>query len=184
MRAILALSPTLVLTVAARFYPAVFDRLRRDPGALADGELWRLLSPVLVQGDIVRADGWWRAFAVLVLVAMILIVAERAIGTGKSLALYGVGALVGHAVGELWQPYGAGCSVAGCGVLGGLAAWLLRATPPGVKIGASVWLVFAVIATVLEDIHGPPLLAGALVGAWLLGSVPLPDRLRSSSAPR
>lgn len=184
MRAILALSPTLVLTVAASLYPPVLDVLRRDPRALADGELWRLLSPVLVQADILRADGGWRASAVLVLVAAILIIAERAIGTGKTLALYGVGALVGHAIGELWQPYGAGCSVAGCGVLGGIAVWLLRARPPGVKIGATAWLAFAVVATGLEDIHGPPLLAGALVGAWLLRAVPLPDRLMASSAPR
>jgi hypothetical protein len=37
-------------------------------------------------------------------------------------------------------------------------------------------LAMAIVGTLLEDIHGPPLLAGALAGLWLLRSVPLPRR--------
>jgi hypothetical protein len=170
-----------VLTVVARFYPALFSGLRRDPYALTHGEVWRLFSPVLIQADVLQPDGWWRAIAVLVSVAAILGFAERTFGTGRSLVLYGIGALVGHGVGELWQPYGSGCSVAGCGVLGGIAVWLLRSKPPQVKVAALSWLAFAVVATVLEDIHGPPLLAGAVAGFWILRSVALPRRLTELS---
>ena len=173
----IAVFPTLLLTLAARFYPAVFSSLRRDPDALVHGEVWRLLSPVLVQADVLEPDGWWRALAVLVLVAAILSVAERRFGASRSLILYALGALVGHGVGELWQPYGAGCSVAGCGVLGGAAVWLLSARPPQVKVGAALVVAAAIAATWLEDIHGPPVLAGAVFGRWLLRSVPLPQRL-------
>ncbi|MEO8184138.1 MAG: rhomboid family intramembrane serine protease [Deltaproteobacteria bacterium] len=173
----IALLPTLVLTIAARFYPAVHSSLRRDPDALGHGEVWRLVSPVLVQADFLEHDGWWRAVAVLMMVAAILCVAERELGAGRSLVLYCVGALVGHGVGELWQPYGSGCSVAGCGVLGGVAVWLLSARPLQVRVGAALVIAGAVVAACFEDIHGPPLLAGAFLGRWLLRSVPLPRRL-------
>jgi rhomboid protease GluP len=166
-----------VLTLAARFSPAVFSSLRRDPDALLHGEVWRLLSPVLIQADALEHDGWWRALAVLVMVAAILSVAERNFGARRSLILYGVGALVGHGVGELWQPYGSGCSVAGCGVLGGLAVWLLSARPLQLRVGAALVMAAAIAATWFEDIHGPPVLAGAVFGRWLLRSVPLPQRL-------
>ena len=174
----IAVLPTLVLTLAAWFCPAVFSSLRRDPDALVHGEVWRLLSPVLVQADVFEHDGWWRALAVLALVAAILSFAERKYGARRSLILYGVGALVGHGVGELWQPYGSGCSVAGCGVLGGVAVWLLSARPLQVRVGAALVIAAAIAGTWFEDIHGPPLLAGAVLGRWLLRSVPLPQRLR------
>jgi rhomboid protease GluP len=175
---ILTLSPTLLLTLVAQFYPAVFSSLRRDPRALAEGEWWRLLSPVLVQADFLLSTGRWRAIAVLVLVAALLAISERTFGAARSFVLYCTGALIGHGVGEFWQPYSSGCSVAGCGVLGGMAAWLLPAGPVQVRIGAAVVLALAVIATVSEDIHGPPLLAGAILGVGLLRSAPLPPALR------
>jgi rhomboid protease GluP len=161
------LGPTLLLTLAARFEPAVFSSLRRDPGALAQGELWRLVSPVLVQADLLQPDGLWRTLAVFSLVAALLAAAQRVFAAGEVVSLYALGALVGHGIGELWQPYGAGCSVAGCGVLGGVAVWLLQARPPGVKFGATLVLSLAVVATLLQDIHGPPLIAGAVMGACL-----------------
>jgi len=168
------LAPTMALTLAARFEPVVFTSLRRDPGALGRGEVWRLLSPVLVQADFLADNGVWRTIAVWVFVAAIVAVAERTLGGLRSLALYVIGALVGHGVGELWQPLSSGCSVAGCGVLGGLVAWLLRAKPMPVRLNGGLWLAAGVVATGLEDIHGPALLAGALAGAWLCRSVPLP----------
>jgi hypothetical protein len=164
---LLVLSPTIVLTLVARVYPAVFTSLRRDPSALAHGEVWRVLSPVLVQADILQPGGWWRTIAVFALVAATLAVAQRTFGSVHALILYGVGAVVGHGIGQLWQPYGSGCSVAGCGALGGVAVWLLRARQPQPKLGAAIVLALALVGTLLEDIHGPPILAGAALGAWL-----------------
>lgn len=174
---ILMLSPTLVLTGVAKLHPAVFHCLRRDPVALQRGELWRLISPLLIQADFLRGDGEWVTLAVFVLAAAILAVAERAFGVRRTLLLYGVGALVGHTVGELWQPYSSGCSVAACGVLGALVAWLSRGKPVQARIGAGLVLALALLATIFRDIHGPALLAGALLGAWVTRSVPLPGKL-------
>jgi rhomboid protease GluP len=164
---LLVLCPTILLTAGAAREPAVFLALRRDPQALAAGQLWRLLSPVLVQADALEPGGWWRTGAVWLLVAAALAAGERVFGFGRTLGLYGLGALVGHGVGLLWQPYSAGCSVAGCGVLGALALWvLLRARVLQLKLGASLVLALGVVTTLLRDIHGPPLLSGALLALW------------------
>src|SRR5437660_661114 len=50
------------------------------------------------------------------------------------------------------------------GLLGGIVAWLLRRGPAPARVGAVMWLLFAVADTVFRDIHGVPILAGALVG--------------------
>ena len=166
--ALLVLSPTLLLTAWATVEPALFSALRRDPEALAAGQLWRLLSPVLVQADALQPGGWWRTLAVWLLVAAALVASERAFGAGRTLGLYALGALVGHAVGERWQPYGSGCSVAGCAVLGALALRLLQRAPvPQLKLGALIVLALGAVGTLWRDIHGPPLLLGALAGWWL-----------------
>src|ERR1700722_12114580 len=47
----IALTATLLGTLTRLFGPGVFESLRRDPGELGHGQLWRLLTPVLVQGD-------------------------------------------------------------------------------------------------------------------------------------
>ena len=173
----LLLSPTVILTATAKLHPVVFVALRRDPDALARGQLWRLLSPVLVQADVLQPNGVWRTLAVLILVAAVLAIGARWVGTSPVVVLYVIGALVGHAVGHWWQPFGSGCSVAASGVLGGMAAWLLRAEPLQVRAGAALVLVAAVGGVLLEDIHGPPVLAGALVGGWMLREKPSPAGL-------
>jgi hypothetical protein len=45
------LAPTVVLTAVRGAVPGLQPALERDPDGLRAGELWRLLSPVLVQPD-------------------------------------------------------------------------------------------------------------------------------------
>jgi hypothetical protein len=88
------------------------------------------------------------------------------------LALYLVGALVGHAIGDVFQPLEGGTSVAFVGILGGLAAYSLVGGIPQLqrfRLQAAVAIPLAVLDTVLGDIHGLPDLAGlALATAWLV----------------
>lgn len=157
---VVLVAATVLCTVLARTaFPGLYDAVRRDPGALRSGQVWRLVSPVLVQDDPV-----WTTIAVLVLVAVVSAVAEWHFGHWRLAALYLVGALAGHVLGEWWQPYSSGASVAGCGVLGGLLVWLWRTGHPMARVWTVLWLVFAVVDTVLQDIHGAPILAGALLG--------------------
>jgi rhomboid protease GluP len=143
--------------------------VRRDPGALAAGQWWRVISPVLVQ-----PDPWAVVVGIGLLAAVVGTMAERVFGTRRWVLLWVAGALTGHVVGEAWQPYDSGVSVAFCGPLGGLAVWAAvcrsRAPapvpPPMVVLPVAV-LVGGVLLTVVRDIHGPAVLAGALVG-WLL----------------
>jgi hypothetical protein len=163
----LLLLPTVALTIVNAHHPAVFLALRRDPQALRAGQWWRVISPVLVQPD--RAVTTAAVFAI---VLAVLAVGERIFGIGRTAALYVVGALIGHLIGHLWQPLGAGCSVAGCGVVGGLAVWLLRRRSPPARFGAGAMLLVAVAGVILRDIHGPPALAGALAALALSPRLP------------
>jgi hypothetical protein len=62
---------------------------------------------------------------------------EKLFGTSRWMALYLIGAVVGEAAGYLWQPYGAGGSVAVAGLLGGFLAWcLVQPTPRPSKVVA------------------------------------------------
>jgi hypothetical protein len=120
----LMLSPTVLLTVLGAHHPALFLALRRDPAALKAGQWWRVISPVLIQ-----PDPFWATLSLFLLMAIVGGLAVQLFGWRRSLLLYLVGALVGHAVGELWQPYRAGCSVAGCGLVGGLIVRMILRGP-------------------------------------------------------
>lgn len=171
--AVLMVGTTTVLTCLRSTYPGISTAVRRDRHGLEHGQLWRLISPVLSQPDppfvcavvflCVLAAGVW---------------VETMWGHRCWLVLYLTGALVGHCAGFLWQPGGSGTSVAGCGLLGGILAWLLRGGPAPAKLWAAGWLVFAVVDTAYSDIHGLPIIAGTLVGAIILRHVPPPAERR------
>lgn len=140
----------------------LFLAVRRDPDALAAGQVWRVLSPVLVQPDDVPV-----VIGLGVLAAMIGVAAERMFGTTRFAVLFLAGALAGHIIGEWWQPYSGGISVGFCGPLGAIVVYaiLSHLRRPGPQlVGPSVVLIGAVVLTVMADIHGSAILAGALVG--------------------
>ena len=89
------------------------------------------------------------------------------------LLIYVVSGFVGEVAGLAWKPYGAGASVAGAGLLGALALWLAaknRTTPA--LFGALVILGGAVVLTILKDLHGPPILAGAALAGLMFRPAP------------
>ncbi|MET8756628.1 rhomboid family intramembrane serine protease [Lentzea sp. NPDC004782] len=140
----------------------LFPAVRRDPESLMAGQVWRLVSPVLVQ-----PDPWSVVIGLGVTAALVGTVAERTFGTGRFLGLFALGALAGHGIGELWQPYSGGISVAFCGPLGALAVYVLMARIRRFYLTAAIVLVGAVVLSAITDIHGPPILAGAVVGFFL-----------------
>ena len=143
-------------------YPPLLLALGRTPGTLSRHEWWRFLTPILVH------DGGWRQivfnFPATLIVGTIV---ERRYSRGEWLVLYFSGALVGELAGCAWQPYGAGNSVAGAGLLGGIAVWLMSRKVMQARVGAFVILGGAVVLTLLRDLHGPPLLAGTCAG-WIM----------------
>ncbi|MCX3062454.1 rhomboid family intramembrane serine protease [Streptomyces beihaiensis] len=159
-------------TTAAQFaFPGVLDALRRDPDALAGGEWWRALSPLLVQSPP------WQAAVTVPAIAALGVPVERIFGSRAMLALYLVPGAVGEALGYLWQPHGAGNSVADLGLAGALVAWLFlaageRGWPAPLLNRVRIWggavLAGAVVDTVFRDVHGLPTFVGAGIGAALL----------------
>jgi membrane associated rhomboid family serine protease len=161
---------TVTLTAgvtASRFSgDAVVHALDRDPAALGRGQLWRLLSPVLVQTDRSALV----VIATFLACAVVGTLAEQVFSRRRWLALYLLGALTGHGLGEWFQPHQGGTSVAFAALLGGLGAWALSrgtALPLPIRIEVAVLIPAAVLDTVLRDIHGLPFLAGlAVTAAW------------------
>ena len=64
---------TAIVTATRLLGDGPLDALRRDPGALGHGQLWRLLSPILVQSD----SGLGNVLLVFVMCAVIGAIAEQ-----------------------------------------------------------------------------------------------------------
>jgi rhomboid protease GluP len=160
------LAVTVVLTVLQFPFPQVRLDLWRAPGALAAGQWWRLVTPLLVQYDAV-----WQIVVVLACIAGVGVVAERIFGHARWLLLYLVCGVVGQAFGFRWEPPDAGASVAGAGLVGAVCAWLLSPDgppQPQVRVWGVLWPLAGIALTVKGDQHGPPLLVGFALGALLL----------------
>lgn len=146
-------------------WPGLIDLV--DRGDLQKGEVWRVVTPLLVQTGPLAA-----VVIVFVLTALVGWLAERWFGSARMAALYLGGGVVGNVLGSWWDPHGAGIAVGGCGVLGGFAVWWLRMRRSG-PVTAGGWvLVIAVLLAFGRDIFGVTLLAGALLGVVVLRDVP------------
>jgi rhomboid protease GluP len=138
-------------------YPQLLPALERRPTALAQHEWWRLITPLLV-----HPDGWSQISFNFPAILIVGALTERIYGSLRFLILYLLGGLVGEVAGYLWQPFGAGASIAGAGALGALAFWLLlRNGPVQARFGGAFVLTGAILLTLNRDIHGPPILVGA-----------------------
>jgi membrane associated rhomboid family serine protease len=159
------LAVTGFFTALGLLYPGLLTLLQRQPQALARHEWWRLLTPLLI-----HSDGWRQICFNFPAILVVGTIAERAFGGRVWLLLYFVSGLVGNIAGYVWQPTGAGASVAGAGLLGGCAVWmLLTLRRPQTAIGALLILVGAAGLTLFHDLHGPPILCGAILGSIILG---------------
>ena len=161
------LLPAALGTVLAAVWPGLHPWLARDGLATLHGQLWRLVTPVLVQpGPVALVVG------LFVLVALVAWPAERWFGSARMATLYLVGTVAGDIAGIWWDPQGAGIAIAGCGVLGGFAVWWLRMRRSG-PVSAGLWvIVIGVFLAVGHAIYGVALLAGAVAGFVVLRDVP------------
>jgi hypothetical protein len=72
-------------------------------------------------------------------------------------------------IGFVWQPIGAGNSVANFSLAASVAALcLLRRPPMPVQVAALVALGADVLLVLLQDIHGPAALTGAILALVLV----------------
>jgi membrane associated rhomboid family serine protease len=162
----IVLAVTTVITLFQLLYPEVLEVLKRRPGCLAAGEWWRIVSPLFV-----HSQGWPHLLFNLAWIAYVGVVVERLFGSRRWLVLYFVPGMIGEFVGFAWKPDGAGSSLGGSGLLGALCVWIILARPAWrwqYRIWGMLGLVGAAILCAFSDLHGPPILAGALIAAVML----------------
>jgi rhomboid protease GluP len=155
---------TTLFTGTAVAFPGILLALQRQPSAL-HGEWWRLVTAFLLE-----RGGWVEIGFNLVSLLLVGILAERAFDRRRWLVFYLVGGIVGQLAGLAWKPFGAGTSVALCGLLGAWALHALRTRRVGVCLVIGVLIIgLGIVLTARHNLHGPPILAGACVAAlWTM----------------
>jgi rhomboid protease GluP len=147
-------------------YPEVYELLKRRPGGLAAGEWWRIVSPLFVHGH-----GWPHLIFNLAWIAYVGVVVERLFGSTRWLIIYFVSGVIGEFAGFAWKPDGAGASLGGSGLIGALCLWIIlgrRTQRWQFRASGYLGLAGAVALCAFSDLHGPPIVAGALIAALML----------------
>jgi rhomboid protease GluP len=94
--------------------------------------------------------------------------AERLWESWRWLVLYIVSGFSGELAGYAWQPFGAGASVAGCGLLASIGVWLICKNKTRLAQFCGAFILFGAVALIcLRDIHGVPILVEAGLGYGL-----------------
>jgi rhomboid protease GluP len=168
---------TAIITGVQFFFPSLTAVLERTPEALAKRQWWRFITPVFI-----NPEGWRQIIFNFLGIAIAGTMVERLFGGRRWLILYFVGGLAGEIAGIAWQPVGAGSSVAVCGLVGALAAWMLLRKPSQPRFGGVILVTGSLILIALRDLHGPPLLAGSSMGLFMLLQEPRMSTLNLNEA--
>jgi len=156
--ALVALPSVLQLTVA----PGLLAALGRRPGELADGQVWRLVTSLLVQ------DGGWPGLVYnLAALVYVGLAAERVLGPARWWAVWLVGGVSAQFWGLVVQPTGAGNSVGTFGLTGALAVLALLRGGGVARLAGAVGLLAGVVLLLGGDVHGGAVVLGALAGGVL-----------------
>jgi rhomboid protease GluP len=162
---LLVLGAVAVVTLLQIFaFPSLLPALARQPGEIAGGEWWRLVTALFVHDEGLPQ-------LALNLVAGLAggIAAERLYGPWRWLVFFFAAGIFGNLAGLAWQPSGAGCSVAVAGLWGAVFAWLLcrPGLPLQARAGAILGLAGAVAWLAARNIHGPPAILGFVLALFL-----------------
>lgn len=169
------LSLTILVTSLQFLFPEIVPALSRDRQAILSGEVWRLVTPLLIQpmgiGQCVFNGLFFISFVPI---------AERLYGRSVLLIYFATG-IVGQIVNFYWEktPRGlstskdGGSSTALFGVAGSLVMYILlnqKVFPKGYILIPLAVLLGATILVFYEDGHAPALLFGAVLGRLLRGN--------------
>jgi membrane associated rhomboid family serine protease len=171
--------PSLVqLTVAH----GLLGDLQRVSGELGDGQVWRLVTSLVVQDG-----GWAGTLFNLAELAVVGAVAERVWGPARWCAIWLVAGIGAQFWGMLVQPVGGGNSVATFGLAASLAVRALRVGDRRARLCAAGCLAAGLVLLVGRDVHGGAVVLGAAVGLLLsstrAGGTAAGPRLASARAP-
>jgi len=145
--------------------------LQRNPGDLDAGKFWKLTTPLFIQGD-----GWTGLGFNIPLFLLVAFVAERVYGRRRFLLMYFIPGIVGQWAGFAWDGAGGGNSVAIAGLVGGFFMLVLvhpKRVPRVALVMATLGLAAALVMALGREMHGPPVLAGAILGYALNRASPM-----------
>lgn len=156
---------TAVIGLSAIQLPAMTTALQQDPALVAAGQVWRLVSPIFVQGY-----GIGQYLFNLLGIVFIGAAVERRFGWERWVALYLLAGIIAIVVTSILFPneIDSGASSAVAGLIGALAIDTLRAR---MLAGWAAYLYsgfFIIYLTVLA-LNGP--VVAALVGSTILPSL-------------
>ncbi len=180
---------TMLVMIGLQYaVPGLADRLTRQPGALDDGQWWRVFTALFIQ-----SSGLVQIVVNVAALAVAGPIAERVFGPGRWLLVFFGSGVVANVLSEQgWGRHGGGDSVAICGLVGALAmTCLLRVRELGQDGGADLGedpkrlrqLALAIPAAgaflcAIHNNHGAGLLTGCVLGLVIAavarpGSLPL-----------
>ena len=145
------------------FFPVLLHLFERDYARFLAGDWWRLVTPLFVQDGGIGGT-------VFNLVSLVLVgaVAEQFWDNQGWLMIFFGGGLLSQLIGFLWQPVGAGNSVANFSLAASLAVYcLIFNGSPTIRITAFLALGAGGILLLRKDIHGPAMLFGAVIALVL-----------------
>jgi membrane associated rhomboid family serine protease len=144
--------------------PGMLGHLQRTPAGL-HGDWWRTVTALFVQDG-----GLFGTLSNLAFLAVIGTLAEQVLRPPAWLACYFGAGLVAEFVAYAWQPYGAGNSIAVCGLAGVLivALWRGLPLPPFTALPVVLWCG-VLLATVWWPLVFPGMAAAAFSHHVLTG---------------
>ena len=172
--------PTVLQLAVA---PELLDELQRNRDAIFDGEVWRIVTALVVQDGLLAG-----AVFNLVILAIIGLLAEPLWGRGRWVLIASTSALLAEGWGLVVQPIGGGNSVAVVGlaaavaVLGARSGDRVPADSGRLTAGSAplhpraanvtrllglVALAAGVVLFALRDIHGGAAMVGGVLGLLL-----------------
>jgi len=151
-------------TVLQFFYPSILALLRRDTIAFLSGDWWRVITPLFVQ------DGGLGG-SIFNLVGLLFVgaVAEHLWGGPRLLFIFFIAGIASEFVALVWQPVGAGNSVADFALAAGICILCLARNPFRLeRLFAYSVLGAAICLLALHDIHGAATALGGIISLVLI----------------
>lgn len=158
---------TLIIAVPSTlqfFFPSILQLFERNYVKFIEGEWWRLLTSLFVQDG-----GIGGTIFNLVSLLMIGTVTEKLWGSQRWIIIFFVGGFLSQFVGFLWQPLGAGNSVANFSLAGSIAVISFSLSgSQAVRIAAILTLGAGGFLLFLRDLHSAAVLLGAILAIILI----------------
>ncbi len=154
----LTLSSVLFIILALQMaYPPLLQMFERNTALIVDGEVWRIVTALFFQdGGLI--GGIINIFYLLLIGS----VTEMRLGKYRFLIVFFMGGILSECIALLWQPIGAGNSVANFALAGSLLFLVLTKASAKLKILSMIGFLGAILLVFLKDIHGGAVIIGML----------------------